>query len=270
MATSSPEIPGADTEPAETRERAAGRFARNRMALFCAAALLVYAGALAFAAREAASASPFSDRAFWELQLTQPEELDRIRELAVEQGTTALRYTPVGLLAAFVLPLLPGLFGRFFLTTVPAFAAAALISWLVRGAEVGSPWLAPGLLDLVAPLLGSGVGVCLGVTVRRGWRGIAWLVFKSAVAVVLLVGLGATGAFFAVSAEPLPIDEVRVTTDGKRQIVGRLRRNNPLKLRNGGAATLEMPARTRATHAARGTTRIEASTRTMAATCTAK
>lgn len=207
------------------------------------AVLLAYVAVLAFFTfqGESGSGSP-PQLSVWELQAARPSA--SLSGWLTQQGSRALlmmaRFAPLGFFLALALPRGAGLLSRWFLIFLPASALSILLAAALRGLEFGPIWVAPGVLDLAIPSLGCLLGSWMGVSAGRGWASLLWFFPKLAILGLCLLGLSFALAYLATANEPLDIETAQVQSEHKRDLVGRLRRHNPVRLRQGQTRELEL------------------------------
>jgi hypothetical protein len=203
-------------------------------------ALFAYLALLVILALGNGDAATSTGPSVWELQ--QPRRLiSWIVGVARTGLLDVVRFLPVGFLIPLVLPHFFEHSTRFLIIGLLAALLGIVLTILVRGFEIGSPWVFPSPVDLLLPTIGSLMGTWIGTTWLRGRRARLWLVPKLAVLTLIVVGVMGVLVLFAIEKKPLEFEGAQVTSAEKRRLVQMIREKNALKLQPGEIRTLNLP-----------------------------
>ncbi len=203
------------------------------------AALVLYLILLLALALGHGNAPPSRNVTLWDLQDSR-RFLAWLFSLVVGGLVHTARFVPLGFLLPLALSSPPVRPLRKVLVALLAIILGTLLTFLVRGFEIGRLWQTPGSFDLMLPVAGCLFGVWLGMTWLRGWRARLWLLPKLAVLLIVLLGSAAAFVTLATEKKPAEFQGARVTSAEKRRLVRLVREKNSQKLKPGETGTLRL------------------------------
>jgi hypothetical protein len=161
-----------------------------------------------------------------------------VKGLLLWVGLQALRFAPLGLLAALALPDREGRLARTLRVALPAALIALALAFLALGARAG--FSVPGPFELLLPAAGILFGVWAGLAWRRGWWSRLFFLPKLAAlgALVLLGGIAL--AVLALEREPAVAESPPIASADKRHLVGLFRGRDPRKVPPGETRTVRL------------------------------
>ena len=178
------------------------------------AGLVIYCLAVCAWFWSAADEKGLFGESVWEL-LDARKLLAWLTALAVGALMTVLRFVALGFLAALTFPR-PATRLRAMAQWCLGLAVSFGLAFAVRAVERRG---APGLAQMVLPMLGCLLGLWLGGNWARGWRGRLFLIPKLLALVLVLAAGGGLLYYFALDTAPLALEPPAVTSAEKRRLV---------------------------------------------------